>query len=104
MSRGTRFLVFIIVFFWIIKTSAQELDSSAVINLRICTSDSNKILNDVALMRFFQTLDSLKTHQKHKLNILHIGDSHIQGDYMSRTIRYRMQVKEGEVWYSPMLF
>jgi hypothetical protein len=96
VSRGTRFLVFIIVFFWIIKTSAQELDSSAVINLRICTSDSNKILNDVALMRFFQTLDSLKTHQKHKLNILHIGDSHIQGDYMSRTIRYRMQAEFGE--------
>ncbi len=40
-----------------------------------------------ALNRFFMTLDSLVMHQHRKVNILHIGDSHIQADFFSGRVR-----------------
>jgi len=40
-----------------------------------------------ALTRFFVTLDSLVMHQHRKVNILHIGDSHIQADFFSGRVR-----------------
>jgi hypothetical protein len=76
--------------------SAQITDSILPDKPKICSSTINVIQNDSSLLRFFKSLDSLKTHKKNKITILHIGDSHIQGDYMSRTIRYRMQEEFGE--------
>lgn len=54
-------------------------------------ADENFIENDASLKRLFLMMDSVKRGTKQKLTILHIGDSHIQGDYLSRTIRYRLQ-------------
>jgi hypothetical protein len=75
---------------------SQNADSSTRNIVEICSYDSNIIQNDIGLKRFFLSLDSLRKKQKSKINILHIGDSHIQGDYMSRTIRYRLQHEFGE--------
>lgn len=84
------FLVFQCVNSW--SQSESTLDS----NISICSSDSNYIYNDENLLGFFTALDSLKRGYNKKVNILHIGDSHIQGDYMSRTVRYRFQQEFGE--------
>ncbi|MFO7791299.1 MAG: GDSL-type esterase/lipase family protein [Bacteroidales bacterium] len=40
---------------------------------------------------FFNKLDSLILRGKGKLNVLHIGDSHIQADYISGQLRRRFQ-------------
>lgn len=59
-------------------------------------ADQNFIENDQQLRTLFSMLDSIKKGKKQKLTVLHIGDSHIQGDYLSRTIRYRLQKEFGE--------
>jgi hypothetical protein len=78
------------------SVSAQVVDSNSLDNPTLCSPTINVIQNDSSLLNFFKSLDSLKTHKKNKITILHIGDSHIQGDYMSRTVRYRMQEVFGE--------
>ncbi len=75
---------------------SQQSDTAAQNIIDICTADDNQIQNDISLRFWFQSLDSLRKKQKLKLNIIHIGDSHIQGDYMSRTIRFRLQQEFGE--------
>lgn len=90
-------LFFLLIFVCSINALwSQNADSSTRNIVEICSYDSNIIQNDIGLKRFFLSLDSLRKKQKSKINILHIGDSHIQGDYMSRTIRYRLQHEFGE--------
>jgi hypothetical protein len=78
--------------------SGQTADSSKpfLLDPVILGADDNFIENDKSLSRLFLMMDSVKRGTKQKLTILHIGDSHIQGDYLSRTIRYRLQKEFGE--------
>jgi lysophospholipase L1-like esterase len=46
---------------------------------------------DKSLYRFYQKLDNYLAHPKGKINILHIGDSHIQADYLTGTTRQLLQ-------------
>lgn len=54
-------------------------------NVLVCPSDSNPNMG-----RFYQHLDSLVLGKKSRLNILHIGGSHIQADIFSNRIRRNM--------------
>lgn len=45
------------------------------------------IEHDSALSHFYSKLDNLAKDQKTKVNIVHIGDSHIQADFFSNKIR-----------------
>ncbi len=58
-------------------------------------SDSNTISNSVALVPFYDKLYSLKKEQKNIVSILHIGDSHIQADYLTQAIRALLQHEFG---------
>ena len=49
------------------------------------------LYNAKALTPFFEKLKALDTLKDRKLNIVHIGDSHIQGDAMTSQIRQRFQ-------------
>lgn len=62
-------------------------------NYRFIRYKSNKIQqeNQSALSSFFNKLDSLRTNKISKVNILHIGDSHIQADLMTDKLRYYFQ-------------
>ncbi len=50
--------------------------------------DKNKIQFSANLSRFYEKLDSLKKYQNKKINIIHIGDSHIQPDILTGKIRH----------------
>jgi hypothetical protein len=78
--------------------SAQNNDtvSSAERQPIIITPEKNYIENDAVLEGFFKSLSALQDEPGKKSSILHIGDSHIQGDYLSRTVRYRLQKEFGE--------
>ncbi|WP_191906901.1 GDSL-type esterase/lipase family protein [Adhaeribacter soli] len=52
---------------------------------KITTPDSK------ALTGFYQALDSLKNGTRKKVNVVHIGDSHIQADLFSGRVRTLMQ-------------
>ncbi|MEB3004706.1 LysM peptidoglycan-binding domain-containing protein [Capnocytophaga sp. G2] len=53
------------------------------------------IYNPKALEPFFEKLNALDIRKDRKLNIVHIGDSHIQGDAMTNQVRQRFQSQFG---------
>lgn len=56
---------------------------------------SYRIYNDQVLESVFQKLKENEKHNFQKINIVHIGDSHIQGDMMTNQIRKNLQQKFG---------
>lgn len=57
---------------------------------------SDTILNSDALIDFFAKLNALETTDSvQTINILHIGDSHIQADFLTREIRNSLQKRFG---------
>jgi LysM repeat protein len=97
------FIVGFLLFFSI--SQAQEIDSSyveidsvsidsiAVMNTEIA------LINPDALICFYEKLAQLKptdsTSPQHKINFVHIGDSHIQADLMTNVVRERLQAAYG---------
>ncbi len=55
----------------------------------------NKILNETVLKPFFKKLSEVETSKKGKVNIVHIGDSHIQADLFTGKIREMLQGEFG---------
>lgn len=51
----------------------------------------NELYNAQNLAVFYKKLDSLRCNQKPKINILHLGDSHIQADMFSGELRRLFQ-------------
>lgn len=51
----------------------------------------NRIFNDNRLDSFYQKLYNLKKSDTGIVNIVHIGDSHIQADYLSAVVRNNLQ-------------
>ncbi|MCW5912330.1 MAG: hypothetical protein KIT62_14765 [Cyclobacteriaceae bacterium] len=57
--------------------------------------DANVIQNSVILSEFYERLYQLKKLKKNTVNILQIGDSHIQADILSGTTRKLFQLEFG---------
>ncbi|MEL6253851.1 MAG: LysM peptidoglycan-binding domain-containing protein [Bacteroidota bacterium] len=56
----------------------------------------NEIDNNLkGLRQFYRQLDKLETGEKKQLNIVHIGDSHIQADWFSGIVRMELQKRFG---------
>lgn len=55
----------------------------------------NVVQNNNHLDVFYQTLYELKTNQRQTVSVVHIGDSHIQGDYLTEPIRRNIQYDFG---------
>src|SRR5688500_10794599 len=51
----------------------------------------NIIHNEAYLDDFFEALYLLKKQNDRQISILHIGDSHVQGDYLTQPIRRNFQ-------------
>ncbi len=57
--------------------------------------DANIIQNSVTLTEFYEKLYQLKKLRKNPVHILQIGDSHIQADILSGTVRKLLQLEFG---------
>ncbi|MCD9575333.1 GDSL-type esterase/lipase family protein [Flavobacterium soyae] len=57
--------------------------------------NGNNIYNAKVLESFFKKLKDNESNNNQKINIVHIGDSHIQGDLMTNEIRKNLQRKFG---------
>lgn len=55
----------------------------------------NVIGNPEGLYRFFRKLNALRNGRRLKVNVLHVGDSHIQADFMTATTRRLLQGQFG---------
>ncbi len=104
MNRVTTFLLLIFCSFSFAQTDSLEvnqIDSLVVEQSSIALdslADSYKntgIYNSELLEVFFQKLQDLEVNKNRKINILHIGDSHIQADLMTDMIRQKMQTRFG---------
>lgn len=57
--------------------------------------DKNSIQNQKSLATFFEKLYQLKSEGNNRINILHLGDSHIQADILTQTTRTLLQKEFG---------
>ncbi|PWB23545.1 GDSL-type esterase/lipase family protein [Flavobacterium sp. HTF] len=74
----------------ITKNMSAKIDSAMME-----TYTGNHIYNAKVLESVFQKLNENETASNQKINIVHIGDSHIQGDLMTNEIRKKLQQKFG---------
>ncbi|OIV43122.1 peptidoglycan-binding protein [Flavobacterium johnsoniae] len=72
------------------KNMIQKVDTAVVDPI-----SSNEIYNAKVLESFFEKIKKNESHNNQKINIVHIGDSHIQGDLMTNEIRKDLQRKFG---------
>ncbi len=78
------------------SSSAQTTDSLSYEKYKFIALDKNKIENDfTSLKLFYEKLYLLEQKKSTRINITHIGDSHIQADFFSGTIRQQLQLKYG---------
>ncbi|MGB0850170.1 MAG: GDSL-type esterase/lipase family protein [Bacteroidia bacterium] len=57
--------------------------------------DKNKLINSTALAPFYEKLSTLDSTEEGTVSIVHIGDSHIQADILSGTVRQNIQERFG---------
>lgn len=87
-------------------TAAAQVDSTEVdidsvyidtvsIDSTEIASGPNIITNTSAMKLFFYKLQQLDKEKKGRVNIVHIGDSHIQADLMTGLIRKKLQERFG---------
>lgn len=76
--------------------SAQTIDSTAYSKYTFIKSTLNRIENDTnKIQSFYQKLYELEQTKNGKISIVHIGDSHLQADIFSGSVRQKMQLKFG---------
>ena len=72
------------------KPMSTKTDTTAIDSF-----SDDRIYNAKVLESIFQKLNENDTHKSQKINIVHIGDSHIQSDLMTNEIRLNLQQKFG---------
>lgn len=84
------FLLFFFLLLVLQKSFAQYNLNKFPVNYQY-----NRIENSNHLSPFFKKLKQLEQGNRKTVTIVHIGDSHIQADFLSGTIRTRLQQKFG---------
>jgi lysophospholipase L1-like esterase len=78
------------------RAIGQDTDSLSYSQYPFIKGELNRIENDSATMRFFyKKLYELQDTKKGRVDIVHIGDSHIQADHFSGIIRQKLQTRFG---------
>ena len=89
-------LVFNLLVFAILAVQGQDTVQFNIGDDKGLVDYSKNVINHPAgLSTFFQKLLQLKIEKKGQINILHIGDSHIQADYQTQQLRQNFQNEFG---------
>lgn len=93
-------LLLAITWLMTIHAAAQEQKALGTVTFSVekypfIHEERNEIVNAAAISSFFDKLYNLKTRQNTRLNILQIGDSHIQADFISGQARSNFQREFG---------
>ena len=73
-----------------------DITDKDTVNYDFFKQDDNQIEQADYLEPFFQKLYEQRTHGGQKISIVHIGDSHILGNFLTREIRARLQNAFGD--------
>lgn len=99
MLKNSLYILFCMLPFFAtaqVDTTEVVIDSVYVdIDTTLVVDAENIITNTSALNLFFEKLYLLDTEKQGKINIVHIGDSHIQADLMTGMIRKNLQGRFG---------
>src|SRR5688572_4765344 len=78
-----------------VKTIAQTTNGYSYKTYGLESEEENVIQNDAHIYDFFEELYLQKNLNDRIVNIIHIGDSHIQGDYLTAIVRRNLQKEFG---------
>jgi LysM repeat protein len=95
---GLLFLLTSCVFSQEVDSTFVVIDSTIVDSVEV-TFDKNDIQNTSALVAFYERLYQLEQTKQGNLNIVHIGDSHIQADLFTARMRNKMQDSFGNAGF-----
>jgi lysophospholipase L1-like esterase len=73
-----------------------EITNKDTVGYSFVRSDDNRLENTENLQPFLQKLYEQRVIGGKKINIVHIGDSHILGNFMTREVRARLQRSFGD--------
>lgn len=98
-----RLIIFFCCLFFSTNDETQKIDSPPIkttmihkVNVAAIDSFSqDRIYNAQVLERIFEKLKENESSNNQKINIVHVGDSHIQSDLMTNEIRKNLQRKFG---------
>jgi len=93
----SRFLIFIVLVIFTVGSNAQAIVSDSVrdVKYEFINYEADTIINVSHLVPFFNKLQKLERGEVDRLNIVHIGDSHIQADFITREVRKNFQQRFG---------
>jgi len=97
LSIRNKFLVLCILLISSLVSRGQVsgLDSISQVEYSFINYDGDTLINSQYLAPFFYKLLDLENGDSSQLSILHIGDSHIQADYITREVRKDLQNRFG---------
>ena len=78
------------------QSPVVDITPSDTVGYGFIREEANIIQNQAHLAPLFEKLWLQRTQGGRKINIVHIGDSHILGNYLTREMRKRMQAQFGD--------
>ncbi len=78
-----------------LKGQVLEMDTLSPVEYPFINYEADTLINADHLAPFFEKLLSLENGDSCQISILHIGDSHIQADYLTGEIRKDIQLRFG---------
>ncbi len=78
-----------------VNGQVNEADTVSQSAYPFISYDADTLINPAQLQSFFDKLLKLENGDSSQLSILHIGDSHIQADFLTRQVRTRFQQRFG---------
>jgi len=94
---GTKYKFLIFLLIVSLGTKAQDTisDTGSVPEYTFINYDADTLINAVSLAPFFNKLLKLENGDTSQVSIVHIGDSHIQADFLTREVRKNLQLRFG---------
>jgi lysophospholipase L1-like esterase len=78
-----------------LKAQVSDADTLGAVEFPFIDYEADTLSNAVHLVPFFDKLLKLENGDTNQVSILHIGDSHIQADFLTREVRKSLQLKFG---------
>jgi lysophospholipase L1-like esterase len=79
----------------VVSDSISEVDTLSNTEYSFINYDADTLIRGNLLTPFFNKLLKLEDGDTNQMNILHIGDSHIQADFLTREVRKNLQQRFG---------
>lgn len=78
-----------------LKGQVNDTDTLGVVEFPFINYEADTLINAAHLFPFFNKLLKLENGDSNQISILHIGDSHIQADFLTREVRKSFQLRFG---------